>query len=45
MRALTYQGARNVGFQTVAEPGLQAADDIILRVTATLHCPLQDTGM
>lgn len=38
MKALTYHGARDVRVETVADPGLQAADDILLRVTATAIC-------
>ncbi|HVJ36979.1 MAG TPA: zinc-dependent alcohol dehydrogenase, partial [Stenotrophomonas sp.] len=38
MQALTYQGARDVRVETVPDPVLQAADDIILRVTATAIC-------
>ncbi|MBD1553255.1 zinc-dependent alcohol dehydrogenase [Pseudomonas typographi] len=38
MRALTYHGAHNVKVDTVDDPVLQDADDIILRVTATAIC-------
>ncbi|MCV4261444.1 zinc-dependent alcohol dehydrogenase [Pseudomonas capsici] len=38
MRALTYHGAHNVKVDTVPDPQLQEADDIILRVTATAIC-------
>lgn len=38
MRALTYHGAGDVRVDTVAEPGLQEDDDILLRVTATAIC-------
>lgn len=38
MRALTYHGAHDVRVETVADPILEAADDIILRVTATAIC-------
>lgn len=38
MRALTYQGARDVRVETMPDPSLVAADDIILRVTATAIC-------
>ncbi len=38
MRALTYHGAQDVRVETVPDPGLQASDDIILRVTATAIC-------
>lgn len=38
MRALTYHGAHDVKVDTVADPVLEAADDIILRVTATAIC-------
>ena len=35
MKALTWQGTRNVRVQTVADPVLQQPDDLLLRVTAT----------
>jgi threonine dehydrogenase-like Zn-dependent dehydrogenase len=38
MKALTYQGARNVKVETVPDPVLLADDDILLRVTATAIC-------
>ncbi|AKT29763.1 zinc-dependent alcohol dehydrogenase [Pseudomonas syringae pv. actinidiae] len=38
MRALTYHGAHNVKVDSVPDPELQEADDIILRVTATAIC-------
>ena len=38
MKALTYQGARDVRVETVPDPSLIADDDIILRVTATAIC-------
>jgi threonine dehydrogenase-like Zn-dependent dehydrogenase len=38
MRALTYHGAHDVKVDTVADPVLEQADDIILRVTATAIC-------
>ncbi|RMQ49507.1 Glutathione-dependent formaldehyde dehydrogenase [Pseudomonas cichorii] len=38
MRALTYHGAHNVKVDTVPDPQLEEADDIILRVTATAIC-------
>lgn len=38
MKALTYQGARDVRVETVDDPQLVAADDILLRVTATAIC-------
>ncbi|MFK3945824.1 zinc-dependent alcohol dehydrogenase [Pseudomonas fulva] len=38
MRALTYHGAQDVRVDTVPDPILQDADDIILRVTATAIC-------
>ena len=38
MKALTYQGSNDVRVETVADPGLVASDDIILRVTATAIC-------
>lgn len=38
MRALTYQGPHDVRVENVADPALIAADDIVLRVTATAIC-------
>lgn len=38
MRAMTYHGAHDVRVETVPDPTLEAADDIILRVTATAIC-------
>ncbi|MCL4183242.1 MAG: glutathione-dependent formaldehyde dehydrogenase [Burkholderiaceae bacterium] len=38
MRALTYQGTRDVRVETVPDPALQDAQDILLRVTATAIC-------
>lgn len=38
MQALTYQGARDVRVETVPDPSIVAADDLILRVTATAIC-------
>jgi len=38
MKAVTYQGAHDVRVETVPDPILQAADDILLRVTATAIC-------
>ncbi|EPM60456.1 glutathione-dependent formaldehyde dehydrogenase [Pseudomonas syringae pv. actinidiae ICMP 19071] len=38
MRALTYHGAHNIKVDSVPDPELQEADDIILRVTATAIC-------
>ncbi|GAB0072107.1 hypothetical protein IBA8403_26960 [Pseudomonas syringae] len=38
MRALTYHGANNVKVDTVPDPVIEQADDIILRVTATAIC-------
>ncbi|MFS2160347.1 zinc-dependent alcohol dehydrogenase [Pseudomonas sp. Pseusp122] len=38
MRALTYHGAHDVRVDTVADPVIEAPDDIILRVTATAIC-------
>lgn len=38
MRALTYQGARNVRVETVPDPTLLADDDLLLRITATAIC-------
>lgn len=38
MKALTYHGPHRVKVDNVPDPGLEAADDIILRVTATAIC-------
>jgi threonine dehydrogenase-like Zn-dependent dehydrogenase len=38
MRALTYQGAKDVRVETVPDPQLQDPQDIILRITATAIC-------
>lgn len=38
MKALTYQGAKDVRVENVPDPVLQADDDIVLRVTATAIC-------
>lgn len=38
MRALTYQGAKDVRVETVPDPVITANDDIVLRVTATAIC-------
>lgn len=38
MKALTYQGSRDVRVETVPDPVIEEADDIVLRVTATAIC-------
>ncbi len=38
MKALTYHGTRDVRMETVPDPVLHDADDIVLRVTATAIC-------
>lgn len=38
MKALTYHSAHDVRVDTVADPKILAADDIVLRVTATAIC-------
>lgn len=38
MRALTYHGSRDVQVDTVPDPVLQDADDVILKVSATAIC-------
>jgi threonine dehydrogenase-like Zn-dependent dehydrogenase len=38
MKALTYQGARNVRVENVPDPAIVDPDDILLRVTATAIC-------
>ena len=38
MRALTYHGAHDVRVDTVPDPVIEEADDIILKVTATAIC-------
>ncbi len=38
MKALTYHGPHHVSVDNMPDPALEAADDIILRVTATAIC-------
>jgi len=38
MRALTYQGSKDVRVETVPDPVIEQPDDVILRVTATAIC-------
>ena len=38
MKALTYQGAKDVRVENVPDPVLLAQDDVLLRVTATAIC-------
>lgn len=38
MRAVTYQGMRNVEVKEVADPKLEKADDVIVRITSTAIC-------
>lgn len=38
MKALTYQGAKDVRVEDVPDPVLLAQDDVLLRVTATAIC-------
>lgn len=38
MKALTYHGSKDVRVETVDDPAILAADDVILRVTATAIC-------
>ncbi|HEY9281040.1 MAG TPA: zinc-dependent alcohol dehydrogenase [Eoetvoesiella sp.] len=38
MKALTYHGTKDVRVETVADPKIHAADDLLLRVTATAIC-------
>jgi threonine dehydrogenase-like Zn-dependent dehydrogenase len=38
MKALTYQGAKNVKVENVPDPTIVATDDILLRVTSTAIC-------
>ena len=38
MKALTYQGAKNVKVENVPDPTILKSDDILLRVTATAIC-------
>jgi len=38
MKALTYHGSKDVRVESVPDPVLRAADDILLRVTATAIC-------
>src|ERR1700759_3944950 len=38
MRAVVYQGPRDVGVQTVDDAGLEAREDVVLEVTASAIC-------
>jgi threonine dehydrogenase-like Zn-dependent dehydrogenase len=38
MKALTYHGTHDVRYESVPDPALLAADDVILRITATAIC-------
>ena len=38
MKALTYQGRKDVRVETVPDPRIEASDDLVLRVTATAIC-------
>jgi len=38
MKAVTYQGARNMQVKQVADPSIQKKDDIIVRITSTAIC-------
>lgn len=38
MKALTYHGPHHVQVENVPDPGIEQADDIILRITATAIC-------
>ncbi|WP_252322102.1 alcohol dehydrogenase catalytic domain-containing protein, partial [Escherichia coli] len=38
MKALTYHGPHHVQVENVPDPGVEQADDIILRITATAIC-------
>jgi threonine dehydrogenase-like Zn-dependent dehydrogenase len=38
MKALTYHGSKDVRVETMPDPSIVAADDIVLRVTATAIC-------
>ncbi|HEV7672226.1 MAG TPA: zinc-dependent alcohol dehydrogenase [Thermoanaerobaculia bacterium] len=38
MKALTYQGSKDVRVETVPDPKIEDPDDIILRITATAIC-------
>lgn len=40
MKALTYHGPHHVQVENVPDPGIEQADDIILRITATAICAL-----
>lgn len=40
MKALTYHGPHHVQVENVPDPGVEQADDIILRITATAICAL-----
>src|SRR5436190_8371454 len=38
MKALTYHGAKDVRVEEVADPRIEAPDDVVIRVTATAIC-------
>lgn len=38
MKAIVYQGIRNIAVEQVADPGLEQDDDIIVKVTSTAIC-------
>ena len=38
MKALTYHGSKDVRVETMPDPTILAADDVLLRVTATAIC-------
>lgn len=38
MKALTYHGPHHVQVENVPDPGIEQADDIILRITVTAIC-------
>ena len=38
MKAVTFQGAKNIQVKEVADPALQKNEDIIVRITSTAIC-------
>lgn len=38
MKAVTYQGVRNVEVKEVHDPKIEKSDDVIVRITSTAIC-------
>ena len=38
MRAVTWQGKRDVRVEEVADPGIREPDDVVLRITSSAIC-------